>query len=266
MRLLVAIPVHNEQKYARSVLASVLRYTRPLSAEVLVVDDGSRDRTPAIVAEFPVRVVRHARNMGYGRSLIDAFGFAAREGHDWVLTMDCDEQHEPSAIPMFAAEIGRAEREGLADGRRVDVISGSRYLVQTPLDDLPPADRRRVNQVVTSELNRTLRTRLTDGFCGFKAHRVSAMDGLSLTENGYAFPMQFWIQAAAARLGVREVPVKRIYNDATRTFGGNLDDEALRLAHYRGVMDAELSRVGLGPRVAAAKDRTACVGTHYGCA
>jgi glycosyltransferase involved in cell wall biosynthesis len=257
MRILVAIPVHNEQKYAKSVLASVLRYTRPLGADVLVVDDGSKDQTPAIVAEFPVRVIRHGTNMGYGRSLIDAFAYAAREGYDWVLTMDCDEQHEPSAIPMFAGEIARAAREGT----RIGVISGSRYLVPTPLDDLPPEDRRRVNQIVTADLNRTLGTRLTDGFCGFKAHRVAAMDRLSLSENGYAFPMQFWIQAAAAGLGVREVPVKRIYNDHTRTFGGNLDDAELRLAHYRGVMDAELRRVGLRARVAA-KD-AACAGANY---
>jgi dolichol-phosphate mannosyltransferase len=267
MKLLVAIPVHNEQKYARSVISSVLRYTRPLGADVLVVDDGSRDGTPGILREFPVRVIRHGTNLGYGRSLIDAFGYSAREGYDWVLTMDCDEQHEPSAIPMFAGEIARAEREGRR-GCGVDVISGSRYLIPTPLDDLPPADRRRVNQIVTADLNRTLGTRLTDGFCGFKGHRVSAMDRLELSEDGYAFPMQFWVQAAAHRLGVREVPVKRIYNDATRTFGGNLDDAELRLGHYRAVMDAALARTGLGPRKPAPSvkgEAAGCAGVNYGC-
>ena len=234
MRILVAIPVFNEEKYARRVLSSVLRY----AADVLVIDDGSKDRTPEIVREFPVRVIRHEVNSGYGRSLIDAFAFAAREGYDWVLTMDCDEQHEPAAIPMFVSEIMRADRG-------VDLISGSRYMVPTPMDDLPPADRRKINQTVTREINQTLGLLLTDSFCGFKAHRVSAMERMTLTETGYAFPMQFWVQAAALGLGVREVPVKRIYNDPNRTFGGNLDDAELRLTHDRAVMNAEIERSGV---------------------
>ncbi len=247
MRVLVAIPVFNEAKYARAVLTSVLRY----ASDVVVIDDGSTDATPDIVREFPVRVIRHAKNAGYGRSLIDAFSFAAREGYDWVLTMDCDEQHEPAAIPMFVSEILRA-------GPGVDIISGSRYLVPTPMDDLPPADRRRINQTVTRDINRRFGLSLTDSFCGFKAHRVSAVDRMSLTETGYAFPMQFWVQAAALGLGIREVPVKRIYNDTTRTFGGNLDDAERRLAHYRSVMDAEIERMGVAVR-------SGCGETNYCC-
>jgi glycosyltransferase involved in cell wall biosynthesis len=247
MRVLVAIPVFNEAKYARAVLTSVLRY----ASDVVVIDDGSTDATPDIVREFPVRVIRHAKNAGYGRSLIDAFSFAAREGYDWVLTMDCDEQHEPAAIPMFVSEILRA-------GPGVDIISGSRYLVPTPMDDLPPADRRRINQTVTRDINRRFGLSLTDSFCGFKAHRVSAVDRMSLTETGYAFPMQFWVQAAALGLGIREVPVKRIYNDTTRTFGGNLDDAERRLAHYRSVMEAEIERMGVGAR-------SGCGETNYCC-
>lgn len=248
MRILVAIPVFNEAKYARAVLASVLRY----ATDVLVIDDGSTDETPRILREFPVRVIRHETNSGYGQSLIDAFAFAAREGYDWVLTMDCDEQHEPAAIPMFVSEINRAHAG-------VDVISGSRYLVPTPMDDLPPADRRRINQTVTKDLNRMFELSLTDSFCGFKAHRVAAMDRMSLTETGYAFPMQFWVQVAALGLGVREVPVKRIYNDTTRTFGGNLDDAERRLAHYRSVMDAEIERTGVSVRSACGESNYCCL-------
>jgi dolichol-phosphate mannosyltransferase len=165
--------------------------------------------------------------------------------------MDCDEQHEPAAIPMFVSEILRA-------GPGVDIISGSRYLVPTPMDDLPPADRRRINQTVTRDINRRFGLSLTDSFCGFKAHRVSAVDRMSLTETGYAFPMQFWVQAAALGLGIREVPVKRIYNDTTRTFGGNLDDAERRLAHYRSVMDAEIERMGVAVR-------SGCGETNYCC-
>ena len=62
-----------------------------------------------------------------------------------------------------------------------------------------------------------------DSFCGFKAHRVSAMRRLRLTEPGYAFPLQLWPQVAVAKLRVTEIPVRLIYNDPNRHFGGSLD-------------------------------------------
>ncbi|HKI18264.1 MAG TPA: glycosyltransferase, partial [Isosphaeraceae bacterium] len=62
MRLLTAIPVYNEEPNLPSVLAEVLRY----AGDVLVVDDGSTDRTPVLLREFPqVRTIRHPRNLGY---------------------------------------------------------------------------------------------------------------------------------------------------------------------------------------------------------
>jgi hypothetical protein len=55
--------------------------------------------------------------------------------------------------------------------------------------------------------------------------------------------MQFWVQAVAAGLRVSELPVRRIYNDPSRTFGGHLDDAAVRLAHYRHILHREIRRL-----------------------
>ncbi|MEK6702113.1 MAG: glycosyltransferase family 2 protein [Planctomycetota bacterium] len=229
MRTLIAIPVFNEAKTVRRVLESVLRH----AGNVLVVDDGSTDATPAIVSELPVDVIRHCVNRGYGQSLIDAFHFAHNEGYDWVVTMDADEQHEPDKIPNFIAAADR----GVAD-----ILSGSRYKVPGPRVGTVPPERRRVNSEITRELNDRLGLDLTDAFCGFKAHRVGAMQRLSLTETGYAFPMQLWVQAAAAGLRIAEIPVDLIYNDPNRSFGAHLDDAGVRLAHYREVMHREIAR------------------------
>ena len=90
MRLLIAIPVFNEQKY----LGRVLDKVRQFHGDILVIDDGSSDDTPKILAaRDDIKVIRHPTNLGYGRSLIDAFDYARRHGYDWVITMDCDEQH-----------------------------------------------------------------------------------------------------------------------------------------------------------------------------
>lgn len=230
MRCLIAIPVFNEERYVAQVLQRIV----DLGHDVLVVDDGSTDGTPAILRQFEdVVVVRHPENRGYGQSLIDAFAYASRQGYDWIITIDCDEQHEPELIPAFVAR---------AAGDDVDIVSGSRYMVEMAGNTPAPSDRRHINEIITAELNERLGLELTDSFCGFKAYRVSAMDRLCLTIPGYAFPLQFWAQAVAAGLRIVELPVPLIYNDPTRHFGGMLDDPEARLGHYRDVLKEELSR------------------------
>jgi glycosyltransferase involved in cell wall biosynthesis len=246
MRALIAIPVYNEEKHVRSVLANVLRY----APSVLVVDDGSSDRTPRLLDEFPVDVIRHCKNRGYGRSLLDAFYWAQGEGFEWLITMDCDEQHEPASIPRFLKAAAEDSQ---------DVISGSRYLVTDDYDDRPPPDRRAINAEITAEINARLGLGLTDSFCGFKAYRVAALGRLRLSEPGYAFPMQFWVQCVAAGLRVTEIPVRLIYNDLNRTFGGPLNDATVRLAHYRQVLHCELERC------ADKLPATALAGVDAGC-
>ena len=231
MRVLIAIPVHNERKYVVPVLEKVRRYHR---GDILVVDDGSTDGTSEILAETPgIKRLTHPTNLGYGQSLIDAFAYADRRGYDWVVTMDCDEQHEPEKIPDFVRAIA---------SDRWDLISGSRYLQTEAGDDLPPTDRRRINATLTARINRDLHLNLTDAFCGYKAHRVEAMKRLHLDVPGYAFPMQLWPQVAAAKLRLTEIPVRLIYNDPNRYFGGQLDDADNRLRHYLEIYNEEIRR------------------------
>jgi glycosyltransferase involved in cell wall biosynthesis len=54
-----------------------------------------------------IQVITHAANQGYGQSLIDAFNYADSRGYDWVITMDCDEQHEPEMIPVHRRDRNR---------------------------------------------------------------------------------------------------------------------------------------------------------------
>ena len=229
MRTLVAIPVYNEERYVERVLREVARY----ADEVLVVDDGSTDATPSKLATLPVDVIRHKTNLGYGRSIRDAFRWAQCYRYDWLITMDCDEQHEPASLPDFFAAVERDD---------ADIVSGSRYLDDRRCGSPPPADRRRINGEVTRLVNETLGLGITDAFCGYKAYRVSALKTLELDVDGYAIPLQLWVQAAAHGLRVSEVPIRLIYTDEHRSFGGPLDDPEVRIAHYREVFDAELAK------------------------
>lgn len=229
MRTLVAIPVFNEARYVVPVLEHVKQY----ASDVLVIDDGSTDDTPTLLAKVAVDVIRHASNRGYGRSIRDAFRWSQCYSYDWLITMDCDEQHEPDSLPDFYKAIERND---------ADIISGSRYLDEKRCGDPPPADRRAINKRMTQIINQQLGLTITDAFCGFKAYRVAALKKLRLNVDGYALPLQFWVQAAANNLRVTEVPIRLIYNDPNRSFGGPLDDPDHRLAHYMQAYRAELAR------------------------
>lgn len=238
MNLLIAIPTYNEGRGVEAVIDRV----KPYCPNILIVDDGSSDSTPQILeARSDIRVLRHEPNQGYGQSLIDAFAYADREGFDWVITMDADGQHEAESIPDFVTEIGTGEW---------DMISGSRYLAALSNDDLPPIERRNINHRVTTILNNEFGMELTDSFCGFKAHRTASMMKLDLSEKGYAFPLQLWPRVSEQGVRMKEIAVRRIYNDPNRSFGANLDDAERRFAHYMSVLNAELTRMGREPVVA----------------
>ena len=231
MRILVAIPVFNEQQYVTRVLNEVRAY----ASDILVIDDASTDQTPNLLARQPVDVIRHAVNRGYGRSIRDAFRWADCYSFDGIITMDCDEQHEPASLTRF--------QEALQSGD-ADVISGSRYLGTDCWGEPPPEDRRAINAEMTSLINDRLGLSITDAFCGFKGYRITALRKLKLDVNGYALPLQFWVQTAANGLKIQEVPIRLIYNDPNRSFGGPLDDPEQRRSHYLHVFEQELAKFG----------------------
>ena len=125
---------------------------------------------------------------------------------------------------------------------RADIVSGSRYLKVFDPAQVPPEQRRRINVEVTRWLNDCLGFGLTDAFCGFKAYRAAALAKFEITDDGYAMPLQVWVQAAEHGMTVVEVPVPLIYLDENRAFGGALDDASYRLNHYRTVFQDALRR------------------------
>jgi dolichol-phosphate mannosyltransferase len=235
MKRLTAIPVYNEERHLESVLQEVRKY----SERIVVVNDGSTDRTGELLGrQQNLAVITHEHNRGYGAALISAFQYALGQDIDVLVTMDCDGQHEPSRIPVLLEAIHDA-----------DIVSGSRYLRDFRQDALPtPQDRQRINAQITADLNERLGLNLTDAFCGFKAYRTTALAQLRITEAGWGMPLQLWVQAACRKLRIKEVGVPRIYLDPNRAFGGVLNDAGERLAYYRRVIAEALANENDGCR------------------
>jgi dolichol-phosphate mannosyltransferase len=234
MRVLTAIPVYNEERHIEPVLGEILKYAQ----DVLVVDDGSTDRTPERLASFSDRLatIRHESNQGYGAALRTAFEYTLAHDYQGLVTLDCDGQHEPCRIPRMASRLDEA-----------DIVSGSRYLEVFDPSQMPPEDRRRINVEVTRWLNECLNLGITDAFCGFKAYRAEALRQFRIVDDGYAMPVEVWVQAAEHHMSIVEEPVPLIYLDLSRAFGGALDDAEFRLAHYRRVFRDALARANLVP-------------------
>jgi dolichol-phosphate mannosyltransferase len=217
-RWLAAIPVYNEVKHVNGVLDEVVRF----APEVLAIDDGSKDGTTELLRNRKdITVIHHGQNRGYGAALRTAFDYAIEEGFDVLVTLDCDGQHQPQRIPIFVEACQKA-----------DIVSGSRYLKVFDGDSLPPPPER---------VHDLFGWNLTDAFCGFKAYRVSALEQLRITVDGYAMPLELWAQAAMLGMKILEVPVPLIYLDLARSFGGALDDGGIRLKHYNQIIDESIT-------------------------
>ena len=226
---IVIIPIFNEEPYINSVITMIRRY---YDGDILVVNDGSTDGTAEIIKGInDVTTLTHENNLGYGKSLIDGFSYAIEKGYSCAVTIDCDEQHQPHHIPTIFSEMGD-----------LDVFSASRYLKDMEGDDSPPQDRYRINRIITKNVNVITGYNLTDGFCGMKGYKVKSLEKMELHESGYAFPIEFWIQAFHLGFKVGEFPIARIYKNLNRTFGDELDDPENRLDFYLKVLEREINR------------------------
>lgn len=232
LKTLTALPVYNEASHVVPVLDEVKQYAQ----QILVVNDGSSDNTAEVLDQVEgIHVVTHDVNQGYGAALRTAFQYAIDNGYEALVTIDCDGQHQPSLIPHLIERL-----EDPHSYPEVDIVSGSRYLMDFADDIAAPEERRQINMRITEQINQRFGLQLTDTFCGFKAYRTSALKKFEITEIGYAMPLQLWIQAFVHQMTIVEFPIPRIYLDEERSFGGSLDDSRKRMAHYQSVLRREM--------------------------
>ena len=223
------MPVYNEAATIEAVLDAVRSF---YDGELIVIDDGSTDETPRVLAaRDDVSVLHLDRNCGYGCALRCGFRVASDLGVSRLVTMDCDGQHEPAHIPQFLTALSQGG----------DIISGSRYLPSSSSVGVAPPQRQAINHRITSMINEATGWQLTDSFCGFKAYRMAALERITLTEPGYAMPLELWAKGHKLGLEVREIPVERIYFDHDRTFGAELDDPDARHAYYVDVWNRAMA-------------------------
>ncbi|MEO8897904.1 MAG: glycosyltransferase family 2 protein [Candidatus Dormibacter sp.] len=120
IRTLVIIPAFNEEESLPAVLAT-LRTGAP-EFDVLVVDDGSTDRTSEVATAAGVQLARLPFNLGIGGALRTGFRFAVRNGYDRAIQFDADGQHDVAELDTLLAEVGRG----------ADLVVGTRFASTDP--------------------------------------------------------------------------------------------------------------------------------------
>ncbi len=194
-RWCVLIPCLNEEAAIRGVVESVLA----LGAPVIVVDDGSSDRTPGIVATLPVTLLRHDRRRGKGQALRDGFREALRQGYEAVLTMDGDGQHLAADIPRIVA--AAAVHPG-------ELVIGARLLDKAQ----QPKGRRRANAVADWGISWGCGQPVADTQSGQRWYPRAALDLVDLPAQDFVFEAAILIAASRELgMGVLSVPIASRY-------------------------------------------------------
>lgn len=191
----VVIPAHNEE----ATIGSVVHLARREARHVVVVDDGSTDRTAEVAQDAGAEVVRLEDNLGKGGALHAGFR-VARERASVVVTLDGDGQHDP-------AQVGRLCRP-ILDGE-ADMVIGSRFLEGS--ESGAGQLRRSAQRLLAGASSTAGRVRTTDSESGFRAFSADLLGRMRVRERG--FGVEWAMLQEAGRLGarIREVPIRVSY-------------------------------------------------------
>ncbi len=189
-KITVILPAFNEEVS----IGSIVLLTRRYADRVIVVDDGSSDRTAEIAKKVGAEVIVHETNKGKGVAL--KTGFEAAEGSDIIVTMDSDGQHNPSDIPKLVAPI----LDGIAD-----IVNGSRYL--NGQDRATPLYRRAGQTILDSLTCVNSGLKITDSQSGFRAFAGYTKDLFRFRSNGMAIESEMLADVGKAGLRIKEVEI-----------------------------------------------------------
>jgi len=196
-KLIAVIPAFNEERFIGSVVLKSRQYTD----QVIVVDDGSTDKTAEIAEAAGAIVVRHEKNQGKGVALNTGFQAARDMGAEVVVTFDGDGQHLPEEMDAVVMPVSNGE---------ADLVVGSRYVEST---SQVPWHRIWGHKVFNTLTNLLSGVALTDSQSGFRAFSRPALESLSFNSRGFSVESEMQLLAGSSGLKVREVPITIRYED-----------------------------------------------------
>lgn len=206
MKPIIIIPAYNESTYLGRFLDKLLTVVG--KSRVVVVDDGSVDKTSDISRSRGVTTLTHMTNLGKGAAIKTGCNYAFKiMGAESVIIMDGDDQHEVGDIKHFERELGRGAQ----------VVLGVRHL-----DAKMPLLRVLGNKSISILINVLFGHYITDILSGFKAFTKTAYKTLRWQSTGYEVETEIAVRLAKSKIPYAEVPISTVYHG--KEYGFNLLD------------------------------------------
>ncbi len=201
MKIIAVIPAYNEE----TTIAEVLKGTRDFVDEVVVVDDGSTDRTAQIARVQGAVVVSHVINRGLGAAIGTGFEMAKKRNAEVVVTLDADGQHDPSEINKFVHAIEKG----------ADVVIGTRMKTRVGMPWY-----RQVAQILGNLTTFVLfGAWVSDSQSGYRAFTEFALSKIELQTNRMEVSSEIIAETKRNKLVLKEVPIKAIYTEYSLSKG-----------------------------------------------
>jgi glycosyltransferase involved in cell wall biosynthesis len=212
---LIIVPAYNEEPRIGGVIRGIDQHIS--HADILIVDDGSTDRTREAALRAGAKVISHPFNLGYGAALQTGYQYALSKGYRELIQMDGDGQHDPSSISDLLAMVQKGE---------ADVAIGSRFLQPRGAgSDHPPYRaplmRRLGMRLFGTITSLIIKQKVTDPTSGYQAMNRGVLEWVSGDRFPYDYPdADVIIMLHRAGFRIREVPVMMFENRGKKSMHG----------------------------------------------
>jgi glycosyltransferase involved in cell wall biosynthesis len=197
-KIFIVIPAYNEEKVIGKVIADIKKEGY---RNIIVVDDGSVDKTKEVAKKSGAIVLRHILNLGQGAAIETGLEYCRKVGADIAVTFDADGQFKASEIKKVIEPIFK---------KKVDVVLGSRFLGRTV--NIPFLKKLTLKAaVIFTDIFSNIK--LTDTHNGFRAFSKNALNKISINHSGMAHASDIIDQIKRYNLKYQEVPVTVFYTD-----------------------------------------------------
>lgn len=200
MKILIVIPAFNEEKSLGGVIDDLNKFGYK---NILVVNDGSKDKTAEIAQKKKVEVVSHTINRGLGAALGTGFAYAKKEKYDVLVTFDADGQHRARDIESLIVPIIE---------KQADVVIGSRFLGNW---QSMPWDRLLANVLSNLMTFTFYGVWSSDTQSGLRAFSRRGIELVQIRTDRMEISSEFYWEIAKNKLKFNEIPIQAIYNQET---------------------------------------------------
>lgn len=192
-KIFAVIPAHNEEKHIYSIVKKTEKYVD----KVVVVDDGSRDKTGEMARKGKAIVLRHLVNLGKGATLKTGCDYAAKNNANFIIAIDADAQHNPEDIPRFLESL-----------KGHDIVLGYRKLNRKM-----PFVLKFGNWFINKTIRFLYGIKIRDSQCGYRAFTAKAYKKIRWKASDYSMESEMIAKIGKYKLSYAEIPIATIYSD-----------------------------------------------------